>query len=270
MATTQARPYLAGSAEIKLEYGVAQTFALKFITGKNCGEAKFPPFGPRVLFTALDDRRLWLGGEDASDFEHALVDLGIQPADFIRVTKIKHPRGGGHSIRVERVVDANDANDADDAPAWVRTDPDMRHAVRMPPSRQTYDNAPSREEALLEKSVELARERGAAAFQRPPARISPDSAPTPAYTTNGTTSDHTPKPAAAHQQTATNNSDHTAGQAIFTTDAAPMLAAMCAAVDAIVETQAYAQRRGLGVTFSEESVRAIGLSIYIGNQRSAR
>jgi len=42
-----------------------------------------------------------------------------------------------------------------------------------------------------------------------------------------------------------------------------MMSAMCAAVDAIVETRAYATRRGIGLTFSEESVRAIGLSIYI-------
>jgi hypothetical protein len=49
------------------------------------------------------------------------------------------------------------------------------------------------------------------------------------------------------------------------TDAACMMAAMCSAVDAILETQAYATRKGLGLTFSEESVRAIGLSIYITN-----
>ena len=212
--------------EIKFEYGVAQKFALKYTTGKNCGEAKFPPFGPRVLFTALDDRRLWLGGEDASDFEHALVDLGIQPADFIRVTKIKHPRGGGHSIRVER---ADDANDADDAPAWVRdtgSDPDMRHAVRMPPSREV-----SREEALLEKSVELARERGAAAFHRAPARISPQ----------------TPKPAAAHQ----------------------LMGAFCAAIDACAAAQEYAVRKGLNVAFTSEDVRACAISIYINTERAA-
>jgi len=47
-----------------------------------------------------------------------------------------------------------------------------------------------------------------------------------------------------------------------------MMAAMCSAVDAILETQAYATRRGLGLTFSEESVRAIGLSIYIDQCRN--
>ena len=225
--------------EIKLEYGVAQKFALKYVTGKNCGEAKFPPFGPRVMFTAIDERKLWLGAEEASELEHALLDLAIQPADFIRVTKIKHPRGGGSSLRVERVSDADSADSGNH--------PDTRHPARMPAAPPP----PSRIEAQLEKSVELARERGPAAFQRTPARISPDPAPAPAVPS-------------------TNNSDHTATAAIFTTDAAPMLAAMCAAVDAIVETQAYAQRRGLGVTFSEESVRAIGLSIYIGNQRGTR
>ena len=197
------------------------------------------------MFTAIDSRKLFVDGEDASDIERGMRELAIRPGeDFVRLTKVRHARGGGHSIRVERV---EDAGDTDNAPAWVRergnpdTHPDTRHAVRKP----------SREEALLEKSVDMARERGAGAFQRTPSRVSPEPPPAPA-------------------QTATNNGDHTAGAAIFTTDAAPMLAAMCAAVDAIVETQAYAQRRGLGVTFSEESVRAIGLSIYIGNQRGAR
>jgi hypothetical protein len=49
-----------------------------------------------------------------------------------------------------------------------------------------------------------------------------------------------------------------------------MMAAMCSAVDAILETQAYATRKGLGLTFSEESVRAIGLSIYITNCKGGR
>jgi hypothetical protein len=53
-------------------------------------------------------------------------------------------------------------------------------------------------------------------------------------------------------------------------DAACMMAAMCSAVDAILETQAYATRKGLGLTFSEESVRAIGLSIYITNCKGGR
>jgi hypothetical protein len=48
-----------------------------------------------------------------------------------------------------------------------------------------------------------------------------------------------------------------------------MMSAMCAAVDAIVETHAYATRHGIGLTFSEESVRCIGLSIYISACREA-
>lgn len=49
-----------------------------------------------------------------------------------------------------------------------------------------------------------------------------------------------------------------------------MMSAMCAAVDAVLETQAYATRKGLGVTFSEESIRAIGLSIYISTCKDGR
>lgn len=49
-----------------------------------------------------------------------------------------------------------------------------------------------------------------------------------------------------------------------------MCAAMMAAVDAVIETQAYAARKGLGLTFSEESVRAVGLSIYISSCKGGR
>jgi hypothetical protein len=189
--------------EIKLETNRPQTFALKFATGKEVGQ-----WG-NVMFTAVDERRLFLNTEDANEFEHALVDLNYQPAEFIRVTRTKHgsARGGGFSIRVERVEDTAGAAPSCEVPA------------------------PSREEALLAKSVEMARQNGAQAF-------------------------HAAQPAAADPDLP-----------VITPASAAMTAAMRAAVDAIIETQAYAQRRGLGVTFSEESVRAIGLSIYIGGQR---
>jgi hypothetical protein len=57
------------------------------------------------------------------------------------------------------------------------------------------------------------------------------------------------------------------GTPVITPQSAKMCAAFMAAVDAIIEVQAYATRRGLGLTFSEESVRAIGLTIYIGEDR---
>jgi hypothetical protein len=205
---------------IKLEYGIAQVFCLKFITGKSV-PSQYP--GGRVMFTAVDERRLFLNDEDANDLERGIQELGIRAGeDFVRVTKIKHPRGGGHSIRVERVPDENDE------PAWVR------ESVREP-ARQTTavarvapaTSATSATEALLEKSIEMARNG-----QRPGVSVPETVKLTPA--------------------------------------SVGMCAAMCAAVDAIIETQSYAQRRGLGVTFSEESVRAIGLSIYIGEQRGGR
>lgn len=56
----------------------------------------------------------------------------------------------------------------------------------------------------------------------------------------------------------------------MTAATACMCSAMCSAVDAVLETQAYAARKHLGLTFSEESVRAIGLSIYISACQGAR
>jgi hypothetical protein len=91
----------ARSNEIKLETNHPQTFALKYSTGKPVGQ-----WG-NVMFTAVDDRRLFLNTEDAGEFEHALKDLNVQPAEFIKVTRVKHgtARGGGFSIRVELVED---------------------------------------------------------------------------------------------------------------------------------------------------------------------
>lgn len=203
MATAINAPY---STEIKLG-PQPQNFALKFITGKNLGNSKFAPFLPRVLFTAIDDRKLFLEAEDASDFERALRDLGVQSGDFVAAARVKLPRGG-HSIQVKRV-------DESAAPSQTR---------------QEFVTAT---ETLLAKSVEMAREHGPSAFiaAAPVADAQPVK---------------------------------------ITPAAVQMCAAMCAAVDAIIETQAYAQRRGLGVTFSEESVRAIGLSIYISAAKGGR
>ena len=196
MATAHAYP---PSNEIKLGPAPAR-FALKFIEGKNLGDSKYPPFLPRVLFTCVDDRRIYLDTESASEMEHALVTLGIQPGEYILATK---NRGG---VRVERAA--------------------VGDPVRIP-AQQAPQPRTSNMEALLERSVELARERGPAAFISPePAVISPM--------------------------------------------AQQMCAAMAAAVDSIIETQAYAQRRGLGVTFSEESVRAIALTIFIQNAKGGR
>jgi hypothetical protein len=87
--------------EIKLETNVPQTFALKFATGKAVGQ-----WG-NIMFTAVDERRLFLNTEDASEFNQGLLAIGYQPADFIRVTRVKHgtAKGGGFAIRVERVRD---------------------------------------------------------------------------------------------------------------------------------------------------------------------
>ena len=225
---------------IKLD-GEPQTFALRFTEGKSVA-SRFP--GGRVMFTCIDERKLFMNDEEASEFEHALIEKGIRKAEFISVSRITHGHGGGFAIRVERVEEGRDPDgDRDNAPAWVRD--------AAPAPRQSREEAraavPTREEALLEKSVEMARERGAAAFQRTPARISPEPPPAPAHGNNGYSADHTPKPAAAHQ----------------------LMGAFCAAIDACAAAQEYAVRKGLNVAFTSEDVRACAISIYINTERAA-
>ena len=209
MATAAAYPPVTGG-KIKLEYGIGRLVSFKFLQGKNVEGL----YGPQVLFTCEDDARLYLDCEDGSDVERQLADLGVQRNEGVILTKIRHPRGGGHSRRVARAEPNEDAKFVEQ----------LRGSDRACPAAEGRTGGSE--------------------------NLAADAAPAIA---------ETPKPAI---QTHTNTA------APATPEAAGMMAAMCAAVDAIIETHAYAQRRGLGVTFSEESVRAIGLSIYIGQQRA--
>lgn len=49
-----------------------------------------------------------------------------------------------------------------------------------------------------------------------------------------------------------------------------LMGCFMAAIDAVAEAQAYATRRGLGITFSAEDVRATAISAYIGMQKGGR
>lgn len=128
-----------------------QAFALKFITGKDV-QSNFP--GGRVMFSAVDGRKIFLNDEDANELEHALLDQRIQPGQPIVVSRVQHGRGGGFAMRVELAEEPR----ADRAPA---------------PARHGGRQESSFTEALLEKSVELARSRGAGAFISQPTPETP-------------------------------------------------------------------------------------------------
>lgn len=214
--------------EIKLQYGRPETVEFKFLSGKNF-EGQY---GMRALFTMSDERKLWVDAEDASDIERALMAQGVRAGEPVRLTKIKHPHGGGHSIRCERVALE------DDAPTWVTND----EPAPAPPARARrsaqYDYS-----ADLEQSVALARQHGAQAFQWPSSRVSPE----------------TP-PAAAPE--ATNAADHSG----FAHQLKP---SFMAAIDAVAAAQRYADAQGLKVTFTSEDVRACAISVYIAQERAA-
>lgn len=145
----------AHAGEIKFTYGIPETFALKFAEPKVFDGQ----FGPRAMFTACDEgygeRRMWMDYEDGANLVLEMRRLGIATGEPMRVTKVKHPRGGGHGYLVERAVPSAAA--PDNAPAWV---------TQNPPAAEP---APSRIEAQLAQSVQMVRERGPQVFRRPPA-----------------------------------------------------------------------------------------------------
>jgi hypothetical protein len=219
MATTTmpqlARGYQAERtypADIVLEYGIPQVCAPKFLTGKNSAQrSKFPPFEFRVAFTMIDDRKLWLDSEDGSDLERGMRDLGVQVGDFVRITKIKHPRGGGHSIRVELV-------DAD-----------------QPAAREPVP--PSRLEAQLEKSIEMAQTRRAAPLEREAAPVQQQQ-----FVKVTTDSIHNNADSETVKRTGT-----------FT---ALLQGALIASLDAYQVAGDYAKSKGIPFDFLSEDVRA--------------
>ncbi len=223
-----------GSDQIKL--GPApHVFALKFGQGKDV-ISKFP--GGRVMFTAVDDRKLFLNDEDANEFEHALADLQIQPAEFIRVSRLTHGRGGGFAIRVERVEDPDPDPPAPSGP---------RHG----------STPPSRLEAELAASIPLARAHGAAAFTagRETERAAPArTARTTKAPDSSIQSDSTAAPAAPPATAKGTMTGIYAG-------------ALCASIDAYLLAADYARSKGITVDlqldFNAEDIRQTATSMSI-------
>jgi hypothetical protein len=148
-ATTYARSH---AGEIKFQYGVPEVFALKFLEPKSFDGQ----FGPRAMFTAADEgygeRKIWLDHEDAANICIELQRLGVRVGERIRVTKIKHPRGGGSGYLVALAQPVQQ----DAPPAWVTQD-----APAAPPTRI---------EAQLAQSVAMVRQHGPQAFRQPAAQ----------------------------------------------------------------------------------------------------
>lgn len=94
---------ITGAAgKVRFEYGVTEEVAFKWVSPKAVTGA----YGPQFMWTLADERKIYLDDEDGADVDRRLQELGVQPGDCVRITKIRHARGGGHSFRVEAVSDA--------------------------------------------------------------------------------------------------------------------------------------------------------------------
>jgi hypothetical protein len=220
MATATATPH---AGEIKFTYGVPETFALKFLEPRVYEGS----YGTRGMFTACDEgfgeRKIWVDYEDAANIVIELKRLGIRTGESLTITKVKHPRGGGHGFLVARAT-------AQPAPQRVPPQPAAAIAAAQPPDWVTRDEAST--EALLQRSVELARAHGPQVFQRG-AIAMPAPEPLPAPTS-------------------------------------PLAEALFAAVDAALECTVYAARRGMEVIFSADDIRALASTQFIQNAKGGR
>jgi hypothetical protein len=122
------------------------------------GRAVSGLYGPRFMFTAVDGRKAFVDGDEASALEEAMRKYRIRPGeDFITVTKIKHGRSS--FLKIEPADEPGLADDEPPAPVSAPRGP-----RRPAPSGSTY--GPNLE-AKLAQSVELARQHGPAAFISP-------------------------------------------------------------------------------------------------------
>jgi hypothetical protein len=229
MATAARAPHYIDN-EIKLS-PTPQLLSLRFTTGKPV-QSKFP--GGRNMFTTVDERKIFLNDEETSEFEHLLLDKGIQPVDFIRVSRVSHGRGGGFSIRVERVPDAEE-NDAREPARNPHAD-----AIKARISDLT---------AQLEESLRIAREQGPTAF-------------------------HAPKPreAAPLQETASRSSRTESIQQLNDTPAPALkgggmtgllAGALIASINAYNLASEYARQKGTPIEFTGEDIRCSATAMLI-------
>jgi hypothetical protein len=121
------------------------------------------------------------------------------------------------------------------------------HAVRLERLAESY-GAPDDTEAKLAASVAIARSEGPRAFQRNAHVVQP-----------------TATAALPEIQTAAAGiTQHQHDNPV----AARLMSCYMASIDAISEAQAYADRRGLKVTFGSEDVRATAISCYINLEKA--
>jgi hypothetical protein len=99
MAAAYAPPASGRREKIRFEYGQPQTLALKHTGGKSVAGA----YGPQVLYTTTDERVFYLDLEDAQFIEQSMADMQIPAGQLFTLTKIRYPRGDGHSFQVRRL-----------------------------------------------------------------------------------------------------------------------------------------------------------------------
>jgi hypothetical protein len=138
----------AHAGELKLEAGIPQVFALKFLEPKGFEGS----FGMRGMYTVADEgygeRKIWMDWEAASNLAIELRRLKIQKGEPIQVMKVKHERGGGTGYLVSRPTQTAPAQDV---PEWV-----------------TRTEAPTPTEAMLAQSVAMVRQHGPQVFRATP------------------------------------------------------------------------------------------------------
>jgi hypothetical protein len=153
---------------IKFEYGQPQTFALRFIEGK---EVPSNFGGMRVMFSTVDERKFFVDGEDASIIEHRLLELGVRPAEFITVTKVKNPRGAGHSFVVTLAAENEDSQLARNLERSIAAQSERRAAAPVHPAARQQEKPNSLSPAARVVTHNTAIEQAASSINPTTAKL---------------------------------------------------------------------------------------------------
>ena len=184
-------------------------------------------FGPQAMLkTSLGT--LYLDPEPASNLETQMRDLAITPGEKIRMTRIRKPRG--YDWEVQRIEPAPEEQ--------LAKSPEAREGnghCNIP------DEFPAASSGLAETEA--------------------------AENTEGNLTELPPPEADATQDSRTQDDSQPPARPPAAPSIPPgtlkLMACFMQAIDAVAEAQTYCGRKGLGVTFTSEDIRATAISCWI-------
>jgi hypothetical protein len=193
-------------------------------------------FGPQAMLrTSLGT--LYLDPEPASNIETQMRDLAIAPGEKIRMTRMRKPQGYGWDIQRIEPAPERQLSKTPEAPGG------NGHASES-------DEFPGTSCCITETDESTTSETTAAK----------------ATVFEGNLSELPPREASATQDDSRRRPACPPAARSIPAGTAKLMACFMQAIDAVAEAQTYCCRKGLGITFTSEDIRATAITCWISSR----